>query len=194
MAIPLVAILGYVAYTRFVADDTPGDAWQTYRNERFKYEFRYPPDWKIIYEFESLDQTGEHQTVVFAREWPSPSAPGVRPRPNVFASVNLPGGSCEGVSRSEQREITVSGVTGVEYNCFIGPPQSDSCAPKPQCVEEPWTIYRLLGRNDLRFYIGGDAQPGVLTPNDNPNINADHDAAATTKTIRKMLDSYRFID
>src|SRR3954467_8247501 len=94
MAIPLLAIVGYIAYDRYVADASRDDGWKTYRNERFRYEFRYPPDWQVIYEVESLDQSREGQTVIVARERPFPSAPGAWPLPHVFAAVNFQGDWC----------------------------------------------------------------------------------------------------
>ena len=145
MAVPLVAILGYVAYTRYVADDAPGDGWKTYRNERFKYEIKYPPTWQV-----GRDEHGELQpgmetgfTDIWDRTVPTP---GNLPRsasdlPIVYparavAWVNPQGDWC--LQRVTETEITVNGVKGKELVCYWYGLNIENCKPQPRCREQPF--------------------------------------------------------
>lgn len=190
MAVPLIAILAFVAYDRYIKDDgATSDGWWTYHSDRFGYELRLPPDWKIIYESESLDQNGEMQTVVISPT--PPTSPGTWPVPHIFAAVNFQGGWCES-TRNESRDIIVSSVAGTEVSCYWNGAMGQ-CDPSPQCSDLPWTLLRRFDRNGRKYRVWADTNPGRgaswSTELGHP---MDPDARGTDKTIRKILASYRF--
>jgi hypothetical protein len=104
IALGIVVAAASVAAAALLLDG--GDDWRTYRNERFGYEIRYPPDWPIDIRNPQPGDDFESQRVAFTRD------------PNrVIASVNFQGDWCT-TGRPQVREITVSGVPGQEYVCY----------------------------------------------------------------------------
>jgi hypothetical protein len=190
LAIPLIAAIAYISYDRYLKDD--GDGWLTYRNERFKYEFRHPPDWKVAGGREP--QPGDDfvtQNVLFSPAkrvnqslWPSP---------NVAAYINFQGDLC-GAGGHRGTPIEVTGVRGTETTCYWNSeaPGID-CNPKPQCVELPMTITRRFEKDGMMYYIFANNHLADMNFNGTP-LPADPNAAETTTILRKILDSYRFID
>src|SRR5262245_14313315 len=87
MAVPLIALLAFISYQRYVQDDSANDGWKTYRNERFKYEFRYPPDWNVVggREPQPGDDFLMQYVVISPKEMPNP---GTWPALHVMAVVN----------------------------------------------------------------------------------------------------------
>ena len=181
MAVPLVAILAFIAYDRYVKDDAPSDGWWTYRSERQGYELRFPPDWRIIYEAESLDQQGARQTVIVSPT--QPSSPGVWPLPHVFAAVNFQGDWCVSTLGVTTTAIEVGGIKGEEHVCWLKGPVADNCTPKPRCIDVPWGIMREFKRSDRSFWIFSDV-----------DVSLDENAAAAYETTRKIIQSFRFVD
>lgn len=184
LAVPLVAILAYVAYGRYGA---PDDGWKTYRHEIFKYEFRYPADWTIVENREP--QPGDDflsQLVVIAPKAKA-QEPNRRPAPHVMAMVNPQGDQC-GAGGFNGSPIEVSGFKGVEVVChfWLGPAGSGGpdCNPKPKCVDVPFAAARWFERGDnTKFYI---------LVNNTLVTEFDQSAEANFVILRKILDSYRF--
>jgi hypothetical protein len=187
MAVPLVAILAFVAYNRYVQDDGPSDGWKTYRNERYSYELRYPPDWEIIEERDYPRGGGNEpidiQYVVFARDPVDPAQPGVRPVPHVYAAVNFQGDWCTSTLGMSTTKVRVGGVDGEEHVCWLKSPGADTCTPQPRCVDVPWGLMRDIKRGEKRFWVFSDV-----------DVSGDMNAAADYETTRKIVQSFRFVD
>src|SRR5215216_2871135 len=81
---PLVAVQAFVAYDLYIKDDAPGDGWKTYRHERFKYEFRYPPDW-VVTENREPQPGDDFLTQLVVMTPKSVSGPNRRSAPHVMA-------------------------------------------------------------------------------------------------------------
>ena len=142
MAVPLVAILGYVAYARYVADDAPGDGWKTYRNERFKYEIATRRHGRLT--AMSRRAAAGHATTgstdsstARAHAWQLAAqccGPTVAYPARAVAWVNPQGDWC--LQRTET-EITVSGVKGKEPSATGTALNIDNCKPQPRCRDQP---------------------------------------------------------
>jgi hypothetical protein len=192
LAIPLVAILGYVAYDRYLADDAAGDGWKKYRNERFKYEIRYPASWDVERDGPVLDlQPGlpTHYISFIDRGVPTPDITkpiSAADPPRIFptkavAWVNPQGDWC--LQRTEESEIVVSGVKGKEYVCYWYGLNVETCEPQPKCREQPIGLMRDFQRGDTRFWVFAD-----VSPFKNEHIEADYGIA------RRVVQSFRFVD
>ena len=141
LAIPLVAVLAFIDYQRYVEEDA-GDGWKTYRNARFGYEIRLPPSWEV----ERVDSPGDlkpglpTQMTTFVqggvRDDPIPRSsdqppPQVAPRASVW--VNPQGDWCTGNTYSDKRTISVDGVPGDERVCYTYGLLKETCQPRPRC-------------------------------------------------------------
>src|SRR4051812_27137342 len=117
MAVPLVAILAFVTYDRYVKDDGPGDGWQTYRNERFKFEIRLPPNWRVEREGATSSESRPGVTGINVR-FADPAHPSDSGQA-LHAEVSIiPGGRDWCVSSDpliESRDIMVGGLKGSEH-------------------------------------------------------------------------------
>jgi hypothetical protein len=191
VAMLLVAILAYVAYVR---DDVSDDGWQTYRDRHFGYELRYPPGWQLVSEWNARETNGvEFQTLVFGREPAPPSRPNQVPVPNVTVSVNFQGDLCGGPG---SQPIEVGGVAGSETTCYfdVG---GLGCTPMPQCMEKPLTIVRRFETKGRKYYVWANNGYVTITmqgtPISTPQAD-DPEAAQTAATLRKIVESYRFVD
>jgi hypothetical protein len=189
MAIPLVAILAYVAYDRYVKDDA-GDGWKTYRNERFKYEIRMPPSWELERENGGDLQPGlpTHWISFIDRTVPTPdlsqprsmsSPPLVYPA-RLVAWVNPQGDWCTSTLKIERQAITIGGVNGEKAFCYPSSHESETCQPRPLCADEPWSILLKITRNETRFWVFVESFP----------VRDE----ATAATLGKVIDSFRFVD
>src|SRR5690242_5875027 len=67
MAVPLLAILAFVAYDGYVKQDGPGDGWKTYRNERFTFEIRLPENWRVERELETSSEARPGVSGIYVR-------------------------------------------------------------------------------------------------------------------------------
>jgi hypothetical protein len=190
MAIPLVAILGYIAYARYVADDAPGDGWKTYRNERFKYEIRYPASWVVERESGGDLQPGVPThwisfidptvpTPDFAQPRSMTSPPLVYPA-RLVAWVNPQGDWCTTTLKVERQPVIVNGVNGQKIFCYPSAHDAETCNPLPFCAKEAWSIMLDLTRNDTKFWIFVESYP-VKDP-------------GTAAMLQKVIDSFRFVD
>src|SRR5436189_234905 len=116
----LVAIVGFLAYDRYVKDDGPNDGWKTYRNERFKYEIRLPPVWEV-----ERDTGGDVEANVPTRytvyvdhtspdePYPiSPDQPSPKRAPRVTVWVNPRGDWCTSTTGITTADIEVNGIKG----------------------------------------------------------------------------------
>jgi hypothetical protein len=191
MAVPLVAIVAFVAYDRYVKDDGPGDGWKTYRNDRFKYEIRLPPGWEPERESGGEVEPGVttlHSIYVdrLAPDEPYPvssAEPPPKRAPRITVWVNPRGDWCTSTKGVTTTDIEVGGVKGQELICILAGPVADYCTPKPKCTDVPWGIMRDFNHHGDRVWVFGD----VYVP-------TDENAMAHYETLRKAVQSFRFVD
>jgi hypothetical protein len=189
MAVPLIAILAFVAYNRYVKDD--GDGWKTYRSDRFKYELRLPPRWEVERETGGDLKPGlpTRHTVYVDRSAPdepvpaSSDQPTPKRAPRVTVWVNPQGDWCTSTTGMTTTDIAVDGVKGKEMVCILAGLNADYCTPRPRCTDVPWGIMRDFEHNGHRFWIFGDI-----------NVGSDEDAATHYETLRKAVQGFRFVD
>ncbi|HLF72550.1 MAG TPA: hypothetical protein VI759_10405 [Dehalococcoidia bacterium] len=174
--------IAVAAAVAFVLLDNDGDGWKTYRNDRYGYEVRYPPEWHLDVGERLVDPVDdfETQSVRFRKGAPpDPNAPlaGAEHGAAIVAIyVNFMGDWClgQGIPHTE-RSMDVSGVPGIEYTCYGR--QSQPCQPEPACYGEPIeTVYFfeiVPGRQNYTIFAG-------LREDD--------------ETARRILQSFRFID
>jgi hypothetical protein len=172
MAVPLVAILAFVAYDRYVKDDGPGDGWQTYRNERFKFEIRLPPSWRVELEHETSSESrpGVAGIAVRFADPEHPSSFGQA----LHAEVSIiPGGRDWCTSSApliESRDITVGSLKGTENLCFWS-------------AGQPFSVLRDFTKDGNRVWVIGETAPPPLGT-----------SAPEFPTALKIVQSFRFTD
>jgi len=191
MAVPLIVILGYVVYTRYVAEDAATDGWKTHRNERFKFEITYPPTWEVARNegVELMPGVPAWTTEFVDRAVPTPDV--TRPRsvsdpplvfpPSAQVLINPQADWC--LQRTTRTEITVSGVSGTEAVCFWYGSNMDACEPQPQCREQPLGIIRWFDRQGTTYWVLSN-----VSASKNPNNAAEFEVA------RRVVQSFRFVD
>jgi hypothetical protein len=144
MAVPLVAILAFVAYDRYGKDGAPDDGWKVYRNQRFRFELRLPPAWEIRYENE--------QANALAISFTDPAnRADLVDVPYVLVGINPAMDWC--VSDRpviESRDITVSGVRGAERICFL-------------LDGTRWSVLRDFTKDGNRVWVVGLVPPKAAT-------------------------------
>ncbi len=191
MAVPLVAILAFITYDRYVKDDGPSDGWKAYRNERFKFEIKYPPTWAIERDDPPADLQPEMPTkytsfIDKAVSTPDLATPFTSSNPSrVFPSkavawVNPQGDWC--LQRTTETEITVSGVKGIEYVCYWYGVNADNCTPQPGCRDQPIGLMRQFERGGTKFWVFCDVSP------------YGDDVPARYEVARRVVQSFRFVD
>jgi hypothetical protein len=174
-----VAILAGVA-TAFVISKCCGkandDRWETYRNDFYGYEIEYPADWQIEIgeRLEDPDSDFETQGVRITNGTKEEG------RGRVLAYVNFQGDWCT-TGRSEQAEVTVSGIRGVETRCFW--PEDWPCTPEPECRENPYEIVRRFegARGGYDYTILG-------------SVGSGGGSAEESDTVRSIVETFRFVD
>ena len=155
-----------------------GDGWLTYRNDEFGYEFRYPPDWRIEIR-PPLHDVETNVDVQGVNVWKGNDA---EPTARVLVVVNFYGGWCETGRVQQQRNVEVSGVTGREWTCYLEP---FPCQPMPGCWTTPYAIVRYFDNakgQDNHIALGA------------VNVQAGEDTSAEADTVRKIVESFRFVD
>ncbi len=171
MLVPLVAIVTFVAYDRYVKDDGPadaGDGWQTYRNERFRFEIRLPAEWRVENVLETSSEAKRGISVRFA-DPAHPASSGTALHADV--KINWVGDWCvSSAPLIESREITVGAVKGSERLCFWSPGQ-------------PFSVLRDFEKDGNRVWAIGETAPPPLGT-----------AAAEFPTALKIVQSFRFVD
>ncbi len=110
---PLLVAAGLATFfgvQALLAEDR-GDGWETYRNEKYGYQFRYPPDWFLEAGAGQVNEGIEIQYTSVTRG-----------DDRVLIGVNFQGGWCEFVGpatgKQEVVDILVSGTPGKEYVCY----------------------------------------------------------------------------
>lgn len=188
----LVAVASQVAYDRYAEGARPDDGWQTYRNERFDYEIRYPGNW-VITEANIPGPTGappQHYVSLSERSLAGPgsNAPAATDRgqaspPLVLVWVNTHSDQCA-VPRSpcQGRVVSVRGVQGLEVIRVLRI-DSPGCEPQPGCRQLPVGILRRFERGGTRYQVSADM--GLFM---NENVRADFEVG------RKIVQSFRFVD
>jgi hypothetical protein len=190
MAVPLVAILAFVAYDRYVKDDAPGDGWKTYRDERFKYEIRFPSTWNL-----DRDDGGQltpelttRYTSFLDSTVPTPNL--TTPQSGMYPArfptkavvwVNPQGDWC--LQRVTETEIIVDGVVGKELTCYWYGINVENCVPQPKCREQPLGLMRIFDRGGDKFWVLAD-----IGPYRNDRMAEEFDVA------RRVVQSFRFTD
>ena len=150
----VVVAAGGIVFGAYLVLKDANRGWQTYANDEFGYEIGYPSGWTLTVRDPQPGDDFEYQEVRLSKGETS-----------VLAAVNFQGGWCE-TGRSENRDITVSGVAGVETYCYYG------SEPKPAGIVR----YFKGAKGELNYTVF--AQP----------------TGGDVDTVRKIVQSFRFTD
>jgi hypothetical protein len=156
------------------------DDWQTYRNEQYGYQVRYPSDWSITRE--RNPQPGD--------DFEAQSIDLSNGTERVLVSVNFQGDWCIGVGvHIEKEEVTVSGITGQDYTCYQG--DLAPCGPPSACTAAIQTAQanaRAPGAKVVgivRYFPGAKGKRNYWIgsePKEDP------------VTVRRIVESFRFLN
>jgi hypothetical protein len=152
----------------FDDDDTDDHTWRTYRSEFLGFEIAYPEDWHIV---ERLPPDPSKEPYITGGVTISENED-AQSGPKVLAYKNFHGDWCLR-GRQEDRDIEVSGVAGVETNCY----GCEADAPVETCPADPFTIVRVFG-------IVGEPDYYVVLGDPEDDL----------ETVRRIVGSFRFTD
>jgi hypothetical protein len=188
LAVPLIAVMAFTTYDRYLKD--AGDGWKTYRNERFGYEIRYPLTWQVDRESGGDVQSGPPTHWISFIDRTVPTSDSTEPRTmaspplvnpaRLVVWVNPQGDWCMGTLKIERQPVSVDGVPGEKAFCYLSSHEAATCSPRPLCADEAWSTMLSLTRNDTRFWILVESFPVQ--------------DARTPPMLRKVIDSFRFVD
>jgi hypothetical protein len=142
--------------------------WSNYSSEFLGFAITYPSDWHL----EERGQTVPTNEAFITGGVTISRQEDARSGPKVLAYKNFQGDWCLR-GRQVAREVEVSGVSGIETNCFA----CEADAPEDSCPSDPHTIVRVFG-------VIGD--PGDYV------VKGETEGEA--ETVRRIVESFRFID
>jgi hypothetical protein len=146
--------------------------WKTYRNHDFAYEVSYPNEWEVSvrnpWPGDAIETQWVRLSGMTERRDTPPSLE------SVLVAVNFQASWCTEAGRIEIREIVVSGVPGIEQECFRTDP---ACEPKPNCLTQPYGLARFFpdALGVQNYLVLGD-------PTSDPLL------------VRRIIESFRFLE